>query len=112
MRISYWSSDVCSSDLRPPCGKLLWGADYRSLRGTLMSEDMGAAGASALVTGRMSNRMNSQISVVGGRRRWSVDQELVILREAFGPDGSVRSVERRVGTESVSTCRSRWWPYQ
>src|SRR3546814_868845 len=89
MRISYWSSDVCSSDLRPPCGKLLWGADYRSLRGTLMSEDMGAAGASALVTGRMSNRMNSQISVVGGRRRWSVDQELVILREAFGPDGSV-----------------------
>src|SRR3546814_17950114 len=22
-----------------------------------------------------------------------------------------RSEERRVGTEGVSTCRSRWWPY-
>src|SRR3546814_19942531 len=25
--------------------------------------------------------------------------------------GSVRSEERRVGKECVSTCRSRWWPY-
>src|SRR3546814_16378076 len=25
---------------------------------------------------------------------------------------SVRSEERRVGNECVSTCRSRWWPYQ
>src|SRR3546814_7641213 len=24
---------------------------------------------------------------------------------------SVRSEERRVGKECVSTCRSRWWPY-
>src|SRR3546814_18218905 len=89
MRISYWSSDVCSSDLRPPCGKLLWGADYCSLRGTLMSEDMGAAGASALVTGRMSNRMNSQISVVGGRRRWSVEDRKSVV--------SGKSVSVRVG---------------
>src|SRR3546814_20753386 len=28
------------------------------------------------------------------------------LRRAFG-----RSDERRVGTECVSKCRSRWWPY-
>src|SRR3546814_20024689 len=25
--------------------------------------------------------------------------------------GNVRSEERRVGKECVSTCRSRWWPY-
>src|SRR3546814_15836610 len=25
--------------------------------------------------------------------------------------GMTRSEERRVGTECVSTCRSRWWPY-
>src|SRR3546814_20235671 len=27
-------------------------------------------------------------------------------------DRSLRSEERRVGKECVSTCRSRWWPYQ
>src|SRR3546814_8619488 len=27
------------------------------------------------------------------------------------PDAVVRSEERRVGTECVSTCRSRWSPY-
>lgn len=32
-----------------------------------MSEDIGAAGASALVTGHMSDRMSSRIAVVGGR---------------------------------------------
>src|SRR3546814_15238079 len=26
-------------------------------------------------------------------------------------DARLRSEERRVGTECVSTCRSRWWPY-
>ena len=50
-----------------------------------MSEDFGASGASALTTGHMSDRMSSRIEVVGGRRRWSVDQKLSILREAFWP---------------------------
>src|SRR3546814_14798033 len=27
------------------------------------------------------------------------------------PPRSLRSEERRVGKECVSTCRSRWWPY-
>src|SRR3546814_11567121 len=27
------------------------------------------------------------------------------------PDHGGRSEERRVGKECVSTCRSRWWPY-
>src|SRR3546814_18442 len=60
-----------------------------------MSEDIGAAGASALVTGHMSDRMSSRIALVGGRRRWSVDQKLAILREAFGPDGSVSATCQR-----------------
>src|SRR3546814_12880269 len=33
--------------------------------------------------------------------------ELVSMSTACG-----RSAERRVGKECVSTCRSRWWPYQ
>jgi len=60
-----------------------------------MNEDVGAAGASALVTGHMSDRMSNRIAVVGGRRRWSVDQKLSILREAFGPDGSVSATCQR-----------------
>lgn len=72
-----------------------------------MSEDIGAAGASALVTGHMSDRMSSRIAVVGGRRRWPVDQKLSILREAFGPDGSVSATCQRhaVGSGLLYTWR-------
>ena len=72
-----------------------------------MSEDIGAAGASVLVSGHMSNRMSSRIAVVGGRRRWSVDQKLAILREAFGPDGSVSATCQRhaVGSGMLYTWR-------
>lgn len=72
-----------------------------------MSEDIGASGASALVTGHMSDRMSGRIAVVGGRRRWSVDQKLVILREAFGPDGSVSATCQRhaVGSGLLYTWR-------
>jgi hypothetical protein len=72
-----------------------------------MNEDVGAAGASALTTGHMSDRMSSRIAVVGGRRRWSVDQKLAILREAFGPDGSVSATCQRhaVGSGMLYTWR-------
>lgn len=72
-----------------------------------MSEDFGASGASALTTGHMSDRMSSRIEVVGGRRRWSVDQKLLILREAFGPDGSVSATCQRhaVGSGMLYTWR-------
>src|SRR3546814_18465696 len=34
------------------------------------------------------------------------------MLEHLLPEGKlVRSEERRVGKECVSTCRSRWWPY-
>ena len=72
-----------------------------------MSEDIEASGASALTTGHMSDRMSSRIEVVGGRRRWSVDQKLSILREAFGPDGSVSATCQRhaVGSGMLYTWR-------
>ena len=72
-----------------------------------MSEDIEASGASALTTGHMSDRMIRQIAVVGGRRRWSVDQKLEILREAFGPDGSVGATCQRhaIGSGLLYTWR-------
>lgn len=72
-----------------------------------MNEDIEATGASALTTGHMSDRMISQITVVGGRRRWSVDQKLEILREAFGPDGSDGATCQRhaIGSGLIYTWR-------
>ena len=51
--------------------------------------------------------MSSRIAVVGGRRRWSVDQKLSILREAFGPDGLVSATCQRhaVGSGMLYTWR-------
>lgn len=54
--------------------------------------------------------MTTRIEVVGrisGRRRWTVEQKLAILRDAFGPDGSVRAAcdRHEVGSGSIYTWR-------
>lgn len=69
------------------------------------SEEQGASG-------HTSGRMSTRIEVVGrvsGRRRWTVEQKLSILRDAFGPDGSVRSACERheVGSGLLYTWRRR-----
>ena len=58
----------------------------------------------------MSGHMSTRIEVVGrvsGRRRWTVEQKLAILRDAFGPDGTVRSACERheVGSGQLYTWR-------
>lgn len=58
----------------------------------------------------MSGRMTTRIEVVGrvsGRRRWTVEQKLSILRDAFGPDGSVRAAcdLHQVGSGAIYTWR-------
>src|SRR3546814_16662200 len=83
MRISDWSSDVCSSDLADAARRAL-------LRpGPAASEP--------------------------GPRRHDAPAEAERHRYAAGHarsrGGDVRSEERRVGKECVSTCRSRWSPY-
>jgi len=57
---------------------------------------------SSHTTGRMSGRIEI-VGRVSGRRRWTVEQKLAILRDAFGPDGSVRAaVERHeVGSGAI-----------
>src|SRR3546814_5758775 len=101
MRISDWSSDVCSSDL------VLTGGGT----GIALLEKLREA------TGDIDW---SQIDLYWGDERFlpSGDPERneVQAREALldhvpvDPD-RVRSEERRVGKESVNTCRSRWSPY-
>src|SRR3546814_15335369 len=99
MRISDWSSDVCSSDL---C--------------TQRDHDLSAVTtfdvkSSLLLPGPDSNSATTTSTVLATQRRQyaqSIDRGLTdkvapkALRE--------RSEERRVGKECVSTCRSRWSP--
>jgi transposase len=71
-----------------------------------MAGDCDVSGAS----GHMSDRMTTRIEIVGrvsGRRRWTVEQKLAILRDAFGHDGSVRAACERheVGSGQLYTWR-------
>src|SRR3546814_19482015 len=99
MRISDWSSDVCSSDL--PVGN---GAEV--------------VVAELLTLGRLGAKQGAAgIHQVGtGQEEVPVDQEVLLLGTAERPDvvetavPKQRSEERRVGKECVSTCRSRWSP--
>src|SRR3546814_1838263 len=87
MRISDWSSDVCSSDLSP------------------VIDDEGKV---HLFVARWPGR-----TVEPG---WRSDSEIAhyVGDRPEGPftfsDVAIRSEERRVGKECVSTCRSRWSP--
>src|SRR3546814_12067418 len=106
MRISDWSSDVCSSDLRGST------TSFREV------ED-----------GRRYIRANARISHAGDLRSAARAGELglsIRLRDglecppigvvadlrlsAIGPEYEPSSEERRVGKECVSTVRSRWVP--
>src|SRR3546814_17486168 len=96
MRISDWSSDVCSSDLAGSfheigaiAGRAQYGAD-----GEL--QDFSPTN---FVFGR--GRVDGRPVVVGG-------DDFTVRGGAA--DAAIRSEERRVGKECVSTCRSRWSP--
>src|SRR3546814_3139994 len=85
MRISDWSSDVCSSDLAELLLRILEEPEAQTGHINLgRPEIREAADATKLV---------------------------LLLGEAHILEPKDRSEERRVGKECVSTCRSRWSPY-
>src|SRR3546814_13200083 len=96
MRISYWSSDVCSSDLGS-LGGVTWGSMALAapliLVGTI-ALPLFARHLTALLLGE-SEAVHLGFPVERSKRA------IVVLR----------SEERRVGKECVSTCRSRCSPY-
>jgi transposase len=66
--------------------------------------------AAGVATAHTIGRMSGRIKIVGRvsrRRRWTIEQKLAILGDAFGPDGSVRAaVERHeVGSGAIYTLR-------
>src|SRR3546814_5207024 len=88
MRISDWSSDVCSSDLR------LAQSAFRRRYGMLPAP------------------LSSSCQQTGKRRPSRPSSRLLEIRNRLSASGrNKRSEERRVGKECVSTCRSRWSPY-
>src|SRR3546814_14229633 len=102
MRISDWSSDVCSSDLKSGNARIrLLDVALRVIRekgyhATTVDELCAAAG---VTKGAFFHHFKSKEDVaVQAARHWS---------EVTG----ARSEERRVGKGCVSACISRWSPY-
>src|SRR3546814_15420256 len=100
MRISDWSSDVCSSDLVQPGQCVSRGARPRRDR-------LAFAGNAPGNTWHRRGRM----SLLGDPATLGVLIVAVILLGMAKGGLAGRSEERRVGKECVSTCRSRWSPY-
>src|SRR3546814_11331839 len=127
MRISDWSSDVCSSDLNYVEGvrDMLPDAD------ALIREALDDASREALRAGDIVHRLRD--FVAHGEVGRNIEDLPALIGEAVAlgaigaRDGGVevrtdldpaaslvlvdRSEERRVGKECVSTGRSRWSPY-
>src|SRR3546814_7962612 len=96
MRISDWSSDVCSSDLRllVASGRPAYVLDGDNLRLGL-NGDLGFS----------EEDRTENVRRVAHVARLMADAGVVVLVPL------IRSEERRVGKECVSTCRSRGSPY-
>src|SRR3546814_12350745 len=114
MRISDWSSDVCSSDLL--LGSMLAGGYDKNALAWAPAVSVGSHAWGVLAVG--SPRALSGMSA-GAVERFSDDDDRAdTLRSKFlvaglaglGRLDANRSEERRVGKECVSTCRSRWSP--
>src|SRR3546814_12960805 len=98
MRISDWSSDVCSSDL----------ADGHSRVSNQMTDPQRLRCA-------LLNALRGLQKSVGASPLTETPRDWAGASAALADDGGawrvLRSEERRVGKECVSPCRSRWSPY-
>src|SRR3546814_20082675 len=99
MRISDWSSDVCSSDLR----------GIRVAVEQIDHRQPGAGLGAGIATQAIGDLMLDQFR----RTVQQIDRHQPVgqLADDLVALGTRRSEERRVGKECVSTGRSRWSPY-
>src|SRR3546814_13465481 len=113
MRISDWSSDVCSSDLPFLLTLILFGLSMVGLAismwpdvipGRLSIWDAAAPESSQIFMLVGSAILVPMILSYTGWAYW-------VFRGTVDAEGYHRSEERRVGTECVSTCHFRWSPY-
>src|SRR3546814_12448865 len=100
MRISDWSSDVCSSDLNIVDVDLVF--DRPPLRNVQHLEPR-------LI---LLLALDDEFRSIRMDRLRGFDAHGIDIHEFLtDPFLDLRSEERRVGKECVSTCRSRWSPY-
>src|SRR3546814_3352554 len=114
MRISDWSSDVCSSDLRflqltveldPAARRRERGRDPGGGEPVGPPAVVRREPLDAQQVGGLANVMFGDERGRGERRDMLAHQEIAAQTRPR------RSEERRVGKACVSTCRSRWSPY-
>src|SRR3546814_19157183 len=107
MRISDWSSDVCSSDLAK---------DMAETKAGLESGDIDIVVGTHALLGKAIKFKNLGLMIVDEEQHFGVGHkeslkqmraEVHVLTLTATP----RSEERRVGKECVSTFRARWSPY-
>src|SRR3546814_19951561 len=113
MRISDWSSDVCSSDL-------IAGRQH-AIERHVRAHDVAGAGVDRGLERRQIDVPQFAVGqldliVVTTAERRAVTGEMLGPRHDAAGAADVRTLEarseeRRVGKECVSTCRSRWSAY-
>src|SRR3546814_15114228 len=98
MRISDWSSDVCSSDLQDL-------TDYGAgkTHSSVLAFSFTKAGIFPL-----GLEQTFDLDIAPADSPYGV---FFVQDRVAGTIVKQSSEERRVGKESVSTVRSRWWPY-
>src|SRR3546814_13796198 len=101
MRMSGWSSDVCSSDLTPPAIAPSTAPVLARWLGSLVAQADKPATATATTTMR-TYFMDVSLGFSSKVAQSAIFWRLAELR---------RSEERRVGKDCVSTCRYRWSAY-
>src|SRR3546814_20330405 len=123
MRISDWSSDVCSSDLRRLDPAHPRQIDAAGPVGPVVACDQQVPGGTVAQCGgaRLAGRDGDEHRVDGGKAVAAAAHRgagmkpapvsSAVVSNSGRPTTLERSEERRVGKECVSTCRSRGSPY-
>src|SRR3546814_8236271 len=119
MRISDWSSDVCSSDLLGPgaCAYVRQQEPFALIAILLLSSSYAVGywtrGGSSVVPPRLvakwAKEVEQQRAALGTAREAAEQKDAALSRRLAELQAPVlrRSEKRRVGKECVSTCRSR-----
>src|SRR3546814_18057810 len=107
MRISDWSSDVCSSDLDRVIAGTLVTTEKKLAALTGSETDLRSLAIGKVpIPSRLETRHMALIGTTGSGTTTALRQLLAGIEAR----GEARSAERRVGKEGVSTCRSRGSP--